>query len=99
MNTADVLVSELKARQVPCVAIVADDQQGGISVSGHLRRYGEPLFSLLGPTRLDQVAEGFGCHGVRVEDKAQLVPTVRAALTADRPAVVHVPIVPGGPGD
>ena len=84
---------------LPFVAVVADDQRWGISASGHTRNYGEPLFSTLGPTRLDQVAEGFGCRGVRVEHKEAIVPALREALEADRPTVVHVPIVPGGPDD
>jgi acetolactate synthase-1/2/3 large subunit len=81
------------------VAVVADDQRWGISASGHTRNYGEPLYSTLGPTRLDRVAEGFGCRGVRVEQKEAIVPALREALVADRPTVVHVPIVPGGPDD
>jgi len=81
------------------VAVVADDQRWGISASGQTRNYGEPLYSTLGPSRLDQVAEGFGCRGMRVEKKEDLVPALREALTADRPTVVHVPIVPGAPDD
>ena len=89
---------ECAARQsLPFVAVVADDQQWGISVTGHLANHGEPLYSTLGPTRLDQVAQGFGCHGVRVEQMDALVPALRTALTADRPTVIHMPIVPGSP--
>ena len=84
---------------LPFVAVVADDEQWGISVSGHVKGYGEPLYSTLGPTRLDQVAEGFGCRSARVEQKEELVPALRAALSADRPTVIHVPIVPGSPAD
>lgn len=91
---------ECAARQgLPFVAVVADDERWGISVSGHVQRYGEPLYSTLGPTRLDQVAEGFGCRGVRVESKEGLVPALQEALTANRPTVIHVPIVPGSPAD
>ncbi|NOX57065.1 MAG: thiamine pyrophosphate-binding protein [Planctomycetes bacterium] len=91
---------ECAARQgLPFVAVVADDQRWGITASGHTKRYGEPLYSTLGPTRLDRVAEGFGCVGVRVERQEELVPALREALTSDRPTVVHVPIVPGGPSD
>ena len=91
---------ECAARQgLRFVAVVADDQRWGISASGQTRNYGEPLFSTLGPSRLDQVAEGFGCRGMRVEKKEDLVPALREALSADRPTVVHVPIVPGGPDD
>lgn len=91
---------ECAARQgLPFVAVVADDRRWGISASGHTKNYGEPLYSTLGPTRLDKVAEGFGCRGVRVDDKESLVPAVEDALASDRPTVLHVPIVPGGPGD
>ena len=90
---------ECAARQkLRFVAVVADDQQWGISVSVHEQQYGAALYSMLGPTRLDQVAEGFGCHGVRVEEKSQLVPALRTALSHDRPTVLHVPIVPSSPG-
>jgi len=79
------------------VAVVADDERWGISATGHIRQFGRPLYSTLGPTRLDQVAEGLGCRGRRVEDREQLVPTLREALNTDAVTVVHVPIVPGSP--
>ncbi len=89
---------ECAARQrLPFVAVVADDEQWGISVTTHKREHGEPLYSTLGPTRLDQVAEGFGCRGVRVEQKEELIPALHSALAADRPTVIHVPIVPSSP--
>lgn len=81
------------------VAIVADDEQWGISVTGQVRNHGLPLYSLLGPTQLDKVAEGFGCHGMRVERKTDLIPALRKALSAGRATVIHVPIVPGSPSD
>jgi len=79
------------------VAVVADDEQWGISVTGHLRNHGRPLYSMLGPMRLDQVAEGFGCCGMRVERREDLVPALHSALSAARPTVIQVPIVPGSP--
>jgi len=81
------------------VAVVADDERWGISATGHTRAYGGPLYSALGPTRLDKVAEGLGCRGVRVEDKEGLVPALREALAADAVTVIHAPIVPGNPTD
>jgi len=90
---------ECAARQdLPFVAIVADDQLWGISVTVHEQTYGEALYSTLGPTRLDLVAEGFNCNGVRIEAVEELVPALVDALAADRPTVIHVPIVPGWPG-
>ncbi len=95
-------VAELECasrQELPFVAIVADDERWGISVTGHLAQHGEPLYSTLGPTRLDLVAQGFGCRGVRVENKEELTPAIREALAADQPTVIHVPIVPGSPAD
>ena len=91
---------ECAARQkLPFVAIVTDDECWGISVTGQRKRYGQPLYSDLGPTRLDLVAEGFGCRGVRVEQLNLLQGEIETGLTADRPTVIHVPIVHGGPND
>ena len=91
---------ECAARQgLVFVAVVADDECWGISVSGHRQRVGEPLYSELGPTRLDLVAEGFGCRGIRVEQLERLPGEIETALSADRPTVIHVPIVHGGPTD
>ena len=90
---------ECAARQgLPFVAVVADDQRWGISVTSHEKSYGHPLYSTLGPTRLDLVAEGFGCRGVRVQRKEELAAALQTALSANRPTVIHVPIVPGSPG-
>jgi len=89
---------ECAARQgLPFVAVVADDRRWGITATHQTQRYGQPLYSTLGPTRLDLVAEGFGCIGVRIERREQLVPELQKALQNDRPTVLHVQIVPGGP--
>jgi acetolactate synthase-1/2/3 large subunit len=93
-------VAELECasrQRLKFVAVVADDEQWGISVTGHLRNHGRPLYSILGPTRLDKVAEGFGCCGMRVERKEELIPALRKALSAEHPTVIQVPIVPGSP--
>lgn len=89
---------ECAARQgLRFVAVVADDEEWGISVTGHVESYGRPLFSTLGPSRLDVVAEGFGCRGVRIEAIDRLGPAIREAFAAPVPTVIHVPIVPGSP--
>ena len=81
------------------VVVVADDERWGISVTVHEKEFGRPLYSTLGPTRFDQVAEGFGCRGLRINQKSELVPALQAALTDEFPTVIHVPIVPGSPAD
>jgi len=91
---------ECAARQkLPFVALIADDQQWGITVTGQQRQHGRPLYSMLGPTRLDRVATGLGCHGIYVEHKDDLVGALRSALAADAPTIVQVPIVPSNPAD
>ena len=89
---------ECASRQgLPFVAVVADDEQWGITASGHHARLGFTMYTQLGPTRLDKVAEGFNCHGVRIEQLDDLIPAIREGLGADRPTVIHVPIAPGSP--
>ena len=89
---------ECAARQgLGFAVVVADDEQWGISVTGHVRDFGAPLYSMLGRTRLDKVAEGFGCRGLRVERADQITPAILEAQCGDRPTVIQVPIVPGSP--
>lgn len=89
---------ECASRQgLPFVAIVADDEQWGITASSHYESLGFTMYTELGPTRLDQVAEGLNCHGVRIQQIDQLIPAVRDALVANRPTVIQVPIAPGSP--
>lgn len=91
---------ECAARQhLPFVAIVADDQAWGIVASGQERAYRQPLASRLGPVRFDQVAEGFGARGVRVSHPDEIAPAIREGLRADRPTLIHVPVVGGFPGE
>jgi acetolactate synthase-1/2/3 large subunit len=91
---------ETAARQrLPYVCIVADDQAWGIVVSGARQRRQVPVAAELGPIRFDQVAEAFGAHGRRIEDPAALPAAIAAGLAADRPTLLHVPIVLGGPAD
>ena len=81
------------------MAIVADDQAWGITLSEQRRGFGQGMASELGPTRLDLVAEGFGCHGVRVTTQAELHQALREGLVAQRPTVIHAPIVRSSPAD
>ena len=91
---------ECAARQnLPFVAIVADDEMWGISLSIHEKSYGRPLYSSLGPTKLDVVAEGFGCNGIRIQNSADLLPALQKALLNKTPTVIQVPIVTGPPAE
>ena len=86
---------------IPFVVVLADDRAWGIVVSGQEARYGFDgvLASRLGETRYDQVAEGLGAIGVRVERPEEIAPAIERGLRADRPTLIHVPIQGIGPAD
>lgn len=89
---------ECAARQrLPFVAIVADDQAWGITRAGHLRHYGQPMASELGPVRFAALATSLGAVGVEAADPATLETTLRQALDSDRVTVIHAPITGGNP--
>lgn len=91
---------ECAARQrLPFVVIVADDEAWGIVATAHTKRFGRPITSTLGPIRFDLLAQGFGVRGVRASRADEIAPAIREGLSADRPTVIHVPIVGGMPGD
>ncbi len=86
-------------QQLPFVAIVADDEQWGISVTSQIQAHDHPLYSRLGPLQFDKAAEAFNCRGVRIENKSDLPDAIRQGLSHDVPTVIHVPIAPGSPAD
>lgn len=65
---------------------LADDEAWGIT-------------SELGPIRFDQVAEGFGAHGIRIHQADEIEPAIRKSLELDRPTLIHVPVVRSSPAD
>ena len=85
----------------PFVVVLADDRAWGIVVSGQDARYGTEgvLSSKLSAVRYDQVAEGLGALGIRVERPEEIGPAVERGLSADRPTLIHVPIGVLGPAD
>jgi acetolactate synthase-1/2/3 large subunit len=87
---------ECAARQhLPFVAVVADDQAWGITALGHKRQFGETISSSLGPIDFALLAQSLGCYGERVSDPGAIAPAILRALEADRPTVLHIPIVGG----
>jgi acetolactate synthase-1/2/3 large subunit len=86
-------------QRLPFVCVIADDKAWGIVVS-NMRKMGKPMVGCeLGPIRFDQVAEGFGARGLRIEDPEELPGAIREGFKADRPTLIHVPILIGGPSD
>jgi acetolactate synthase-1/2/3 large subunit len=95
-------VAELEsaARQrLGFVILLADDQAWGITLTEQRRKYGHGITSELGPIEYAKMAEAFGAHGVRVSSPADLVPAIRRGLSADRPTLIHVPVVRSNPAD
>ena len=95
-------VAELEsaARQrLGFVILLADDQAWGITLTEQRRRYGHGITSELGPIDYVTMAEAFGAHGVRVASSTELVPAIRQGLSADRPTLIHVPVVRSNPAD
>ena len=94
-NVADL---ESAVRQkLPFVAIVADDQAWGITRAGHVRQFGEPIASSLGPIAFDRLAESLGARGVRACTGEELARELRRAIDEPVVTVIHAPIVGGNP--
>ena len=91
---------ETAARQnLGFVVLLADDEAWGITLTGHQNRYGQGITSELGPIRFDRMAEAFGALGIRVNSPDEIAPALRQGLTADVPALIHVPVVRSNPAD
>jgi acetolactate synthase-1/2/3 large subunit len=94
-NVAD-LESAVRQR-LGFVAIVADDQGWGITRTGHVQQFGEPIASSLGPIAFDELARSLGAHGVRAAEPMEISRELRQALDRPGVTVIHVPITGGNP--
>jgi acetolactate synthase-1/2/3 large subunit len=65
---------------ISAVIVVNNNFSGGVAETS---RFEESV-------NFAQVAEGFGCLGIRVDDPARIRPALEQALSAGRPAVVEV---------
>lgn len=91
---------ESAARQgVNFVVVLADDEAWGITVTGHVKRYGQAISSDLGPIDYTQMAEAFGARGVRVENADEIAPAIREGFEASVPTLIHVPIGQSNPAE
>jgi acetolactate synthase-1/2/3 large subunit len=94
-NVADL---ECAARQrLPFVAIVADDQSWGITQTGHVKAFGKPIGSSLGPIAFAKLAESLGAKGVTATTADSITAELRSALQSGEVTVIHVPIIGGNP--
>ena len=83
----------------PFVVIVADDEAFGASHTHHISDLGVGIMTELGPIRFDEVARGFGAHGVRVTQPNEIGSSLKKGLSSDRPYLIHVPVVRSRPSD
>ena len=88
-------VAELEtARRLghPFVVLVWTDSAYGLIEMHQRRRFGHISGTRFGNPDFVALAESFGLLGMRVERAGDLAPTLRRALSADRPVVVEIPI-------
>ncbi|RAY16310.1 thiamine pyrophosphate-binding protein [Actinomadura craniellae] len=83
---------------LPLVCVVAVDYAWGLEVGVYKRTFGqgsrETGTHWSKDTRLDKVAEGFGCHGEYVERDEDIAPAIKRAYASGKTAVVHVAVDP-----
>jgi acetolactate synthase-1/2/3 large subunit len=74
------------------VTVVNNDQLWGMSAHGQDLIYGKErrVVTELAPTRYDQAAAGFGCHGEQVVEPAALSGALERAFASGKPACVNV---------
>ncbi|MFE6921974.1 thiamine pyrophosphate-binding protein [Nocardia sp. NPDC057663] len=83
---------------LPLVSVVAVDYAWGLEVGVYKRTFGQGSLETgvhwgTG-TRLDKVAEGFGCYGEYVEREEDIAPAIKRAYASGRPGVIHVAVDP-----
>ncbi|HEX7471546.1 MAG TPA: DUF952 domain-containing protein, partial [Candidatus Limnocylindrales bacterium] len=75
------------------VLIVFDNRRyGTIRMHQATRGTGVGVATELGPLDVATIAQGFGARGVRLESDAGFEDALRAALVADGPTVIHLPL-------
>ncbi|HLS78684.1 MAG TPA: thiamine pyrophosphate-binding protein [Nocardia sp.] len=83
---------------LPLVCVVAVDYAWGLEVGVYKRTFGqgsrETGTHWSTATRLDRVAEGFGCHGEYVERDEDIAPAVKRAYASGKVGVIHVAVDP-----
>jgi thiamine pyrophosphate-dependent acetolactate synthase large subunit-like protein len=83
---------------LPLVCVVAVDYAWGLEVGVYKRTFGqgsrETGVHWSTDTRLDKVAEGFGCYGEYVERDEDIAPAIKRAYASGKPGVIHVAVDP-----
>ncbi|XVQ09434.1 thiamine pyrophosphate-binding protein [Spirillospora sp. CA-255316] len=84
--------------KLPLVCVVSVDYAWGLEVGVYKRTFGqgsrETGVHWSKETRLDKVAEGFGCYGEYVERDEDIAPAIKRAYASGKTAVIHVAVDP-----
>jgi len=93
---AAAMVVETAARvgAAPVFVVVNNEGIAGHMLQDHLLPPGSPPIAALLPARYDRIAEMVGAHAEHVERPEAIRPALERALSAGRPAVVHVLVDP-----
>ncbi len=76
--------------QVPVVAVVGNDASWSQIARAQVELLGDSVGTVLGPTRYDRVAAGFGALGLHVDDTQGLPAVLAQARDSGRPVLVNV---------
>ncbi|MBY8859848.1 thiamine pyrophosphate-binding protein [Nocardia sp. CA2R105] len=83
---------------LPLVCVVGVDYAWGLEVGVYKRTFGQGSLETgvhwSTETRLDKVAEGFGCYGEYVERDEDIAPAIKRAYASGKPGVIHVAVDP-----
>jgi thiamine pyrophosphate-dependent acetolactate synthase large subunit-like protein len=83
---------------LPLVCVVGVDYAWGLEVGVYKRTFGQGSLETgvhwSKNTRLDKVAEGFGCYGEYVERDEDIAPAIKRAYASGKPGVIHVAVDP-----
>ncbi|MFC9659546.1 thiamine pyrophosphate-binding protein [Nocardia sp. NPDC127606] len=83
---------------LPLVSVVAVDYAWGLEVGVYKRTFGQGSLETgvhwSTETRLDKVAEGFGCYGEYVDREEDIAPAIKRAYASGKPGVIHVAVDP-----
>jgi acetolactate synthase I/II/III large subunit len=83
---------------LPLVCVVGVDYAWGLEVGVYKRTFGpgslETGVHWSKNTRLDKVAEGFGCYGEYAERDEDIAPAIKRAYASGKPGVIHVAVDP-----
>jgi acetolactate synthase-1/2/3 large subunit len=74
--------------------IVGNDGLWSTEYHGQLKTVGRAVNTALGRSSYAQAASAFGCHGVTVEDRADLKPAIESALGQGGPVLIDVHLDP-----